>query len=444
MVYPVNSLQNMEYMLYGGMSGASANCPSFRNGYMANKNAYAASYPNNVNYYQAARDNTYVNTPQYDQFAYSKQGSANARTFGASQADLDTLGKYYLKGLNPSESLMGAAIGGAAFEIINNFRFISNPYNSLSTLLKTDKAFADVRKEGTKLYELWRNPETHNIMKDAYARMHKLEGAAKSRLGMVKQRLDKGVYERLANDMKIALDSGDPKRIALATEKIRVATNAKTGWLFRGWRKLSGSEAVDVAKKIEDTSAIKAAATKNLAEKGSKTLTQHLIHDFKGQAGFGGLLFAGMEFLFDAGKIKTAFSENNSTGMKQLGQTSVKAAGSIIGWSAGSAVGSWAGAKLGAVAGSAICPGVGTLIGAVAGAVGGMIGCNLMGRLTHKILGDDVGSKVEVNKMKKTAQGQAQLLQLTLEQAQNDKKLDIKTQQALQNVYAAYANSGIA
>ena len=65
-----------------------------------------------------------------------------------------------------------------------------------------------------------------------------------------------------------------------------------------------------------------------------------------------------------------------------------------------------------------------------------------MGKLTHKIVGEDVGSKVEVENMKKTAQGQQQLLQLTLSQAQEDKKnnkLDPKVAQALNNVYQAYA-----
>lgn len=437
MVSPINSLQNMEYMLYGGASGANGACPSYANGYMANRTAFNGYYQNGVNpnYYQAARDNTYVNTPKYDSFVPSNQGSAG--TFGASPADLDTLGKYYLESLNPSESLLGAAVGGAAFEILNNFRFVSNPYNSFSTLWKNDKTFAEVRKKGSKLYELWRNPDTHKIMTDAYGRMHKLEGAAKPRIGMVKHRLDEGLYKTLKAEMEAALKSGNKEAIATATEKIRIATSERTGWLFKN--RFWGKGGETISAKLADKAAIQTAVTKNIAEKGSKTLTQHLIHDFKGQAGLGGLLFAGMEFVMDWGKINSAFDKDHSTGMKQLGQTSVKAAGSIIGWSAGSAVGSWAGAKLGAVAGTAICPGLGTAIGAVAGAVGGMIGCNLMGRLTHWILGDDVGSKAEVNKMKKTAQGQVQLLQLTAQQAQSDKKLDPKVAQALQNVASVYA-----
>ena len=144
----------------------------------------------------------------------------------------------------------------------------------------------------------------------------------------------------------------------------------------------------------------------------------------------------------DFGKIRSAFSKDSTTGVKQLGQTSVKAAGSIIGWTVGEAVGAAAGAKIGAAVGTAFCPGLGTAIGAVAGLVGGSIGTWAMGKLTHKIVGEDVGSKVEVQKMKKTAQGQQQLLQLTLAQAQEDKKnnkLDPKVAQALNNVYQVYA-----
>lgn len=164
-------------------------------------------------------------------------------------------------------------------------------------------------------------------------------------------------------------------------------------------------------------------------------------HGFKGQGGMGGLFFMGIEFLMDWSKIKKAFSKDNSTGMKQLGQTTIKGAGSLIGWTAGEAVGAWAGAKLGALAGTAIAPGVGTAIGAVAGLIGGSIGCALMGKLTHKIVGEDVGSKVEVEDMKKTAQGQVKLLELTMQQAQSDKKLDPKVLNALNNVANAYSQA---
>ena len=45
MVSPINSLTNMEYMLYGGASGVNPNCPSFSNGYMANRNSWNYQMP---------------------------------------------------------------------------------------------------------------------------------------------------------------------------------------------------------------------------------------------------------------------------------------------------------------------------------------------------------------------------------------------------------------
>lgn len=449
MTLPISSLANMEFMLYGGTLGANSACPSYVNGYRGGSN-WANNYnmwnPSFYGYQGAYGMSPYGmnnsvfnggwNTSGMSRAAASRTENAAAQ---AASKDLNTLGDYYLKGLSPSESIMGAAAGGAAFEIINNMRFISNPWNSFSTIGKVDKMF-----RADNLKELWKNKDSFGLMKDAYARMHKLEGGAKSRLGLFKKRLDKGVYDTLKAEMETALRSGNKEAIATATEKIRVATNANTGYLAQGWAKLKGALGFDgtikpVADRIKDSGKISQAVTKNMTEKyASKTLAQHIVHDFKGQAGWGGLLFAGMEFFMDKDKISAAFAKDSSTGWSQVGQTSVKAAGSLVGWSLGSAAGTWAGAKLGAMAGTAIAPGVGTVIGAVAGAVGGMIGCNLMGKLTHWMLGDDAGSKAQLAEMKKTPQGQLQLLQLTAQQAQDDKHLDPKVALALQNVAAQY------
>ena len=40
----INSLANMEYMLYGGASNLNGNCPSYSNGYMANYTNYNPAY----------------------------------------------------------------------------------------------------------------------------------------------------------------------------------------------------------------------------------------------------------------------------------------------------------------------------------------------------------------------------------------------------------------
>lgn len=455
MVSPINSLMNMEYMLYGGASGVNPNCPSFSNGYMANNTAWNNETPFGYNN-QSVWNNQNLWNNQYAQQPAQASGSAvDAFTpqaqqqtgFGASQQDLDTLGKYYLKGLNPSESLLGAAGGGAAFALVNNMRFIAHPFASLSSLGATEKMFAGVKDKKSALGKLWNNPETNGLVRDAYHKMHKLEGASKWRFApLFKKRLDETTYKALKNKMEMALLSGDKRQIAEATERIRVATGVQSGpvgnFFNKIWSKIRGQKVTTIADRLANNTAIREAALKKVNEKGAVGLTETITKGFKSQGVKGGAFFAGIEYLMDWSKIKSAFSKDTSTGMKQVGQTTVKAAGSLIGWTAGEAIGAWAGAKFGAAAGTAICPGLGTAIGAVAGLVGGSIGSWALGKLTHKIVGEDVGSKVEVQNMKKTTQGQQQLLQLTLAQAQEDKKnnkLDPKVAQALNNVYQAYA-----
>ena len=441
MVSPINSLANMEYMLYGGASGVNPNCPSFSNGYMANNTSWNYQTPFGYN-------NQSIWNNQYNQnYGLGNVGGASTTSdaqqasqtgFGASSRDIDTLGKYYLKGMEPSESLLGAAGGGAAFALVNNTRFIAHPFASLSSLGAVEKMFAGVKDKKSALGKLWNNPETNAVVRDAYHKMHKLEGASKWRFApLFKKRLDKTIYDALKKEMETALKTGNKEQIAKATEKIRVATGSKTGVIPQAWRSLIGKTNPDIAKMTTDT-AVKSAVDKKLAEKAVTGYGEAIKKGFKSQGIKGGGFFAAMEFLMDFGKIRTAFSKDSSTGVKQLGQTSVKAAGSIIGWTVGEAVGAAAGAKIGAAVGTTFCPGLGTAIGAVAGLVGGSIGTWAMGKLTKKLVGEDVGSKVEVDNMKKTAQGQAQLLELTAQQAKDDKKLDPKVKQALQNVISSY------
>lgn len=459
MVSPINSLMNMEYMLYGGASGVNPNCPSFSNGYMANNTAWNYQTPfgynnqsiwNNQNLWNNQLAQQPAQAGAVDTFAPQAQQTQQQTTFGASQQDLDTLGKYYLKGLNPSESLLGAAGGGAAFALVNNMRFIAHPFASLSSLGATEKMFAGVKDKKSALGKLWNNPETNGLVRDAYHKMHKLEGASKWRFApLFKKRLDETTYKALKNKMEMALLSGDKRQIAEATERIRVATGVQSGpvgnFFNKIWSKIRGQKVTTIADRLANNTAIREAALKKVNEKGAVGLTETITKGFKSQGVKGGAFFAAMEFIMDWSKIRSAFSAKENptkTGLTQLGQTTVKAAGSLIGWTAGEAIGAWAGAKLGAAAGTVICPGLGTAIGAVAGLVGGSIGSWALGKLTHKIVGEDVGSKVEVQNMKKTAQGQQQLLQLTLAQAQEDKKnnkLDPKVAQALNNVYQAYA-----
>ena len=439
MTLPISSLANMEYMLYGGGLGFNPNCPSYSNGYRASSAGLYNPYLYN-GMYQNAWNNpaNYYGNYQNPSVFNNQNSGADSFVKDTNNKDLDTLCDYYTKSLAPSESISGAAIGGAAFGLVNNTRFIAHPWNSFSTIGKVEKMFADVKNKGSKMYELWRNPETHKLMTDAYARMHKLEGGAKSRLGLFKARLDKDLYDTLKSEMESALKSGDKEAIAKATEKIRIATNAKTGYIPQGWRKTKEflgfkSTAQTVAEKIADDKAITSAVSKNMAEKSASTLSQQFKHSLKGQGGVGGALMFGMEYLFDWGNIQAAFSKDKETGWKQVGQTTAKGLGALVGWTAGEAVGAWAGAKIGAMAGTAIAPGIGTAIGAVAGLIGGSIGCALMGKLTKKIVGEDVGAKVAAENMKKTPEGQVQLIQMALAKAQAGEKVPQHVLNAAQN-----------
>ena len=459
MVSSINSLQNMEYMLYGGTLGANPNCPSYVNGYRTNSNwNYMNPYQgfNYGNPYQGLTfGNSIYNTPQ----AANTQPTTNNQVGFGSAADIKTLTDYYVKSSAPSESIGSAVIGGAAFGLINNPRMIAHPLNSLKATKAVDEMFKGIKQDGI-LKELWNGTAKdaagkpikggYEILSEAYSRMHKLEALNHSKLGLFRKSIKgvkgsdgKFVYDVLKQEMTKALASGDVKEIANVTEKIKRVTNAYTGLIPRGLRKVGlQKQMTGLRKKINSSQyeEIGKTVSGNLAKAGEKsTLKEFLKEGVKSQKGFGGLLFGAIEFVCDFGNIKSAFEKDSKTGCKQLGQTTVKAAGSVIGWTVGEAVGAWAGAKLGAMVGSVFCPGLGTAIGAVAGLVGGSIGCALLGKATHALVGDDVGKKAEAEKLAKTPEGQVQLLQLTAQQAQNDKQLDPKVKQALNNVISQYA-----
>lgn len=459
-----NNLMAQEMALYGGLSYGK-NCPSFANGYMAQSNLYSG-YPNYMGYNPSftgyPTNSIYNTTPKTQNVQNTESSAASQPAFGASQEDLDILGKYYLEGMAPSESLLGAAGGGLAFSLINNPRLIAHPVNSFYATRETDKIFSGVKKAGSELQKMWLAEGEaykgfHELLQDAYANVHKLNARMCDKMGYVKL----GVFrsslkgnptaERLLQEItaELSKEKPDMNKIATLNEKIKLLTKRFDGHIARGAKKVgiskAGSGIKNFFKKIPLIGGLikggakespKAAAEKLVKEAPNKSLWSRVK---TGCNGAGAIFMAAIEFIMDSGKIKEAFSKDSSTGWTQVGQTTVKGLGTAIGWGAGEAVGAWAGAKLGAIAGSAISPGVGTAIGAALGLVGGMVGSWLTGKITHKIVGQDVGDKVKVEKMKQTAQGQQELLQLTMQQAQDDKKLDKKTAQAIQNVYSVYA-----
>ena len=469
----IQQLANMEYQLYGYGTGLNSNCPSYFNGYMGQSslnNAYA-------NYYNPAfrggytgqdiftqqNDATAVNNPYKQMYETNPQVDWSNPQFRGLSDDLNTIGDYYVKNAAPSESLLGAAVGGAAFGLMNNMRLIAHPWNSIRWALKpTAEMFTDIGKEGTNLRKLWLNPETNGVVREAYGQMHKLHGATHSRLGLIKARL-KGDSLTKANEiirgMEGALKSGDVNKIAEFSEEARRLTNAKTGYIPKGLKAIKADVPFKWAKeKLKDTfigdlfgigkpkPTVAEAATKSVTEKAAaSTLGGALKHSC---GVLNGLMFAIFEFASDllGGKIQSAFAKDNATGYKQLGQTAVKGVGSAVGWAVGEGIGTWAGlwaaTKIGTMAGTMIAPGVGTAIGAVAGLIGGSIGCWLTGKLTHKIIGQEAGTLAEVERMKQSAQGQVELLKLTANQAQEDKKVDPRTLQAINNIAQFYGAQG--
>ena len=471
--FAINNLANMEFMLYGGRSGANMNCPSMYNNYMAiSNNGLYNNYPMfrgygnyNKDIFTQYNDATKVNNKYQTAVRGNQQVDLNNPQFRGISDDLNELGDYYVKNSAPSESLMGAAVGGAAFGIMNNPRTIAHPINTLTTFFKGDvnKMFKDITIKGSNLNKLWNNKlvlngETeafkggYDILSEAYARMHKLEALNSStfgftKLGLFRKSLSKQPelmeeYKTIKSGLEGALKSANPEEIAMWTEKAKRLGNRFTGFIPNGLRKLGLQDKLTwLRKKINPSQyeKIEDVVKKTITESGTKTatLTTSLKHSCK--VG-NGLLFAAFEFVSDLmeGKIQAAFEKDKTTGFKQLGQTAIKGAGSAVGWAVGEGIGAWAGGiaamKIGSIAGTAITPGIGTAIGAVAGFIGGSIGCWLMGKVTHKIVGQDVGTLAQVDKMKQTKEGQIQLLQLTTQQAQEDKKLSQRTFQALKNV----------
>ena len=461
----INSLANMEYMLYGGNSGLNMNCPSYLNGYVGGRmNNYANMYGNYFNPAFKGYPNQDIFTLQngvtgagvnqniIDQAAQgNSQANLSNPQFKGLSDDLNELGDYYIKNSAPSESFMGAAIGGAAFGLMNNPRIIVHPWNSFTSTKAVSEMFKGIKDEKTAIGKLWRDEAKggYEIVSNAYSRMHKLESLMQSKLGLFRRSLSKlpkgeAEYKRIKAGMESAIKTGNIKELALWTEEAKRITNAMTGYIprFMKWAHIE-KPFVAIRKFINPThyeADIANVAKKAITEAGEKTtFTQFMKHS----CGFGnGLLFAGFEFFSDKDKLKAAFSKDSITGWTQFGQTAIKGAGSAIGWGVGEGIGAWAGAKLGMIAGAklgtVISPGIGTAIGAVAGLIGGSIGCWLTGKITHKLVGQDVGTKVEVENMKKTKDGQYQLLTLTAQQANEDKNISPRTVQALQNVAAFY------
>ena len=91
--------------------------------------------------------------------------------------------------------------------MMNNPRIIVHPWNSFKATGATNKIFANVVKEGSKLNELWRNEATTGIMQEAYARTHKLEALNPKlgwKFGLFRKQLPETEYNRLKKFSEIS------------------------------------------------------------------------------------------------------------------------------------------------------------------------------------------------------------------------------------------------
>lgn len=394
MVGSVTALNNASMMLYG---------TPYMDGIYQNPYMMSPSYNYNYN-----------NQPNYDYAQPVQQQAVDPK-------DWDVVARDYAKSMEPSEGLLGAATGGATFGVLMHPRLVAHPYNSFKGLKDVKEMF-----KGEAFNKLWK--ENNSVMREAYFQMHKASSRANSKLGLFRKAYSPEKYAELKGMMDKAIKSGNIEEVAKAAEHLK-QSYVSDGWIPRQWQKLTGGKpaAVDAAKVAENA--------KKLVDSNKMSFKKVLAH---GGGVKGGLFFMGMELLMSLGKIKTAFSKDSETGMKQVGQTLVKGAGSAVGWAAGEALGIWGMAKLGAAVGTAFGPGIGTAIGGLVGIIGGSIGCCLAGKLTKKLVGEDVANKVEAENLKASVEGQVQLLQNTLQRVQKGKTSAAVTQAAIRlaNAYA--------
>ncbi len=478
MTIGIQSLANMERQLYGYSTGLNFNYPGYLNGYLgqsALNNAYAnyynpafrGAYPNQDIFTQQ-NDATRVSNPAVEGMQRNPELDWNNPQFkGSLSDDLNTVADYYVKHSAPSESLVGAAIGGATLGMMNNPRTIIHPWNTLKTTIAGDlnKHFADISKPGTALHELYTNKKIVNgkefkggyeLVSEAYARWNKLESLKNSKLGLFRRSLSKqpellAKAQEVERKLAAALKTGNIEEIAKWTEEAKRIGNAFTGFIPQGLRKIGLQKPLTKVRSWINKSqyeAVDGVAKKSIEESAAKGTLKGALGRSVGFINGG--LFAAFEFISDYmdGKIEAAFEKDNATGWKQLGQTTLKGAGSATGWMIGEGIGAWAGGlaamKIGAALGTTVAPGVGTVIGAIAGLVGGSIGSWAVGKfITHPIIekmGGEAGTAAKAEKMKQSAQGQVELLKLTATQAQEDKKIDQRTMQAINNIAQFYSS----
>lgn len=411
--------------------------------YPYQQNENSIRYANNVNF--SGSNKSFGNGRQIAPTSSASNGTSF--NGGLTEKETKALTDCYVS--SPSESVLGSAAGGVVFGIINNPRLIVHPWNSYKATAPTEKMFKAVTEKGSALNQLWVNPETNDLMREAYFRMHKIEARRLGKAGAFRKTLSADEYNTLKKIMEDALATGDKEQIAKATATLEQAY-VNNGWLskpvgkvvdtVKGW---FGKEVKPrtVEEALKNTEAINA-ATNELLAKGQQTSLKDFMKKHASASGV--VMFALFDFALGLGNIKKAFekdAENKENGvktnygLKQLGQTTIKGLGSGIGWGVGEALANFAFGKWGTKLGTKKFPGAGAGFGGVAGVVGGSLGMMLLGRLTHALVGDDIGEKIKAQELTQTPEGQVQLLQAVYEKAKKG-EASPEAQAALQKAMA--------
>ena len=432
MALPLSSLANMEYMLYCGASCTNFACPSYANGYMANSNSWNYPYYNTTN-------NSYINpqvlqqqsVPQ-DIFTQANQTQNNTSQHINSAKDLDTLGEYYKKANSMELTWDSLPMSAAMIAFTENAQNIKHFWNSGKAIGITNKVF-DMKNPIVK--KLWtKNPE---LMQNAYGQLHAINRNAQSKIGILqkwfKKPIDEATRKQLSNIMEQAIKSNDEKAILKATEMLK-ASRGMDGYIPTAWNKL---------KNLFGANAKNYTPFERISNK-AKSIDEAITKTNAIKPGFGGLVKQGLKegkmfalfgLLIDLPKIISSYQNGGVTSATtQVAQTGLRAVADGIGWTLGRAAGGALGTKVGAAIGTAFCPGIGTAIGAALGFVGGALGSIVASKFTHALMPTDEATKLEANNLKKTPEGQVQLLQLALEKAQSGEKVPQNVMFAAQNI----------
>lgn len=445
MTLPINSLANMEYMLYGGTSGLNSNCPSYINGYQAS-NPYTGYY--NPQYLQnyANYQNNISNPNGIAEVQNSSNAAQQTQITGTTgqntqtpvtNADINALTKFY----EDSNSMVQkwGDIGTSALFIAaaENSQVLKHPFNSIRAIKATNMIFD---KSNTAIQALWqKNPE---LMQKAYGQLHAVNRMAQPKFSFVQKWFQKPITETARKDlekiMADAIKSGDEKAILRATETLK-ASRGMDGYIPTAWNKVKNFFGGNAKNLTPQERILKKAADIDKAVNAPAAL----------KPGVGGLLKQGLKegktfaifgMVMDLPKIFSAYKNGGiDSALTQITQTGIRSVADGIGWTLGRAAGGAIGTKVGATIGTAVCPGLGTAVGAVLGFLGGAAGSILASKITHALIPTDEGTKLEAQNLTKTKEGRENLLSLVAQKYEAGETIPQNVLIAANNVQNAMA-----